>query len=496
MITEINYIPVTKDSYPFQAAARRCCFSEIGYVEDEYLMSGTANVYTEMNADHEVEVQIPDVPYTTRFLVRRPSDTKKFSGNVVIEILNSTAMLDIDRIWVDTWKYLTRNGDIYIGITSKGHVVDALKRFDAERYEKINWNNPDKSRKKPAYEVLPFLEEYESGLYWDMQNDLARLLRTQDEKNPIREYGNAYLYLAGWSQSTTYIARTIRSFTDCNNFPKNRNLFDGYYSAGGDASLAPINAYEEQPVGSRIFEAGARPSRNVLMCSKPLIEINTDSETRGAAWSEDHDEPDYKFRSYQIAGTSHDSWYNMTDYYDKQLYEDAKRAGTPLEFEGCEGEPLNTPYEYIFQAALRNLYLWVREEIPAPHAPHVEMVRIDENTFDTGMHVSLYGKVKYEYKKDVFGNTLGGIRCGNVDYPLGHYESYAKKTDGSLQEMFGTFYAFSPELLHSLYGSLEHYHELIERNAEELIATGFLLRTDKADYINTILNTAKTHGLQ
>ena len=79
---------------------------------------------------------------------------------------------------------------------------------------------------------------------------------------------------------------------------------------------------------------------------------------------------------------------------------------------------------------------------------------------------------------------------------MGHYESYAKKADGSLQGMFGTFYPFSPELLQSLYGSLHHYRELIEKNAGELIAKGFLLRADKEDYMNTILNTAEAHGLK
>ena len=496
MIKEIRKIPVTETSYPFQAAAERCSFEQIGYVEDEYFMSGTANVYTEVNPDHEVDVQIPNVPYTTRLLVRRPKDISRFSGNVVVEILNSTAMLDIDRIWVNVWKYLTRNGDIYIGITSKGHVVDALKRFDPERYKNINWNNPDNSRKKPEYEILPFLEEYESGLYWDMQNDLARLLRTDDPMNPIREYGKSYLYLAGWSQSTTYIARTLRSFADRPEFRQGEPLFDGYYSAGGDASLAPINAYEEQPVGSRIFEAGVRPSRNVLMSREPLIEINTDSENRGASWSEDRDEPDYKFRSYEVAGTSHDAWYNMTDYYDKRLYEDAKRAGTPLEFEGCEGEPLNTPYEYIFQAALRNLYLWVREELPAPHAPRIETVRATGDTFDAAIRTEMYGHIKYENKKDLFGNTRGGIKCGNIEYPLGLYTSYAKKADGTYQGLFGTFYPFPKELLQQLYGSLEHYEKLIDENAEELIAAGFLLRADKKDYTDTIINTAKAHGLE
>lgn len=169
MITKMTQIPVTEENYPFQSAAKKCNFDALGYIEDEYFMSGTANVYTEKDKNHQVEPIFEGAPYTTRLLIRRPADPKKFSGNVVIEILNASAMMDIDRMWVNTWQYLTRNGDIYIGITSKGHVVDTLKRFNPERYAEINWVNPMPEREAPQVQG-PFgcLPQYEAGLYWDM----------------------------------------------------------------------------------------------------------------------------------------------------------------------------------------------------------------------------------------------------------------------------------------------------------------------------------------
>ena len=69
-------------------------------------------------------------PYVNRVLVRRPQNKSRFSGNVVVEILNPSARVDIDRIWVETWRFMVRNGDIYIGITAKGDVLDALYRID------------------------------------------------------------------------------------------------------------------------------------------------------------------------------------------------------------------------------------------------------------------------------------------------------------------------------------------------------------------------------
>ena len=46
-----------------------------GYVEQEYLVSGLANIYDYVDAaarSREVEVTAVDRPYTTRILVRRP----------------------------------------------------------------------------------------------------------------------------------------------------------------------------------------------------------------------------------------------------------------------------------------------------------------------------------------------------------------------------------------------------------------------------------------
>src|SRR5215468_5504032 len=80
-------VPVTANSYPFMAANKSTPafdLSKVGYVEQEYIVSGTANVY-DWAADGSVNVKTPNAPYTTRILVRKP--TSGFSGNVVVELL-------------------------------------------------------------------------------------------------------------------------------------------------------------------------------------------------------------------------------------------------------------------------------------------------------------------------------------------------------------------------------------------------------------------------
>ena len=84
----VGPLPVTADSYPFGVANHSSCprSGKQGYVEEEYLVSGTANVY-DWPAGGPAVVRTPDAPYTTRVVVRRPANPRRFSGNVVVEML-------------------------------------------------------------------------------------------------------------------------------------------------------------------------------------------------------------------------------------------------------------------------------------------------------------------------------------------------------------------------------------------------------------------------
>ena len=125
-------IPVTTESHPFGAAIRTNApqdLSQFGYIEEEYLVSGFANVY-DFDADGKVVVKTARAPYTTRILVRRPGSPQTFSGTVVVELLNPTAMHDLDFQWQFVGEYFIEHGDAWVGITSKPMTAKALKTFD------------------------------------------------------------------------------------------------------------------------------------------------------------------------------------------------------------------------------------------------------------------------------------------------------------------------------------------------------------------------------
>lgn len=480
----VSYVPTTAESTPFIAAAIACHFDRIGYEEKEYFLSGTANLYED--AGHgKARVICENAPYTNRIIVRAPSDPATFSGNVVLEILNSTAGLDLDRMWVNSWKFLTRNGDIYVGITSKGHALDAMIAYDPERYAPINWANPLPNREPP--EGMPtdgpfrYLPQYEMGLFWDMLTDCAKLLRSDSEHNPIRNYPNRHLYLTGWSQSTSYIARYLRTFYD-----EAHPLFEGYLSAGGgDVPMALNNCEKSLPP----FYCDGLPRGSMMGCAQPLIALNTESENRVVNWVGDFDEPRFKFRTWQMPGTSHDSYYNLTGYFDLDGGRMMHKGGMHHEITFADGDFMDCPYEVIFNACFHHLFAWVRNGVPAPHAPKIETHIVFGASRDPlGSYM--------DNVVDLFGNARGGIRTPALDYPTATYTSFGTNADGTKNPMCGKINPFPSERLKALYQSLEHYRALVEQGADDMMAKGFLLKEDRDEYVERLVNDAAKRGLQ
>lgn len=491
MFKEMKFIPTTAESQPFVSAKDRCKFDKLGYVEDEYFLSGTANVYDE-DAAHKVFPIYENAPYTTRVMIRRPEKIENFSGNVVIEVVNSTANMDIDRMWISTWPYLTRNGDIYVGISSKGNTVDALKTYDPDRYAPINWNNPTPDKvysEKVSNPVglVTFMPQYETGLFWDMLLDLVKLLRSDCPDNPLAEYGKKWLYLVGWSQSTGYVNRFVTSFAYDEAFRKGgAPFFDGYVSAGGGSWLAPLN-------NEQLIEHSSELYSGVVGAREPMMVINTESENTSAFWYGDFDEPEFKSRTWQLAGTSHDSQYTLLDYYgDEDLSMFINTLGrSNNKFTGENGEALEVLYDFVFCAAMKALYLWAREGIPAPHAPKIETFIAGQINYANSIFPSRVTNLT-----DAFGNCRGGIRVPSVVYPTARYQNYSVNEKGEICQTFGTAFPFSAGLLQELYGTAENYRSLLNAEYDRLVAQGFALDGDREAFLDYSVAVAKKRGLK
>src|SRR5262249_55351497 len=136
-------LPVTADSYPFLAAAKNqqpLDLSKSGYVEEEFMVSGAANVY-DWEASGTLTVKTPNAPYTTRILVRRPANAARFSGSVVVELLFPARRWDWPMMWGYSHDYIMDHGDAWVGITLPGS-IGGLQKFNPTRYASLSFKNP------------------------------------------------------------------------------------------------------------------------------------------------------------------------------------------------------------------------------------------------------------------------------------------------------------------------------------------------------------------
>ncbi|MBT1175033.1 hypothetical protein JS530_05870 [Bifidobacterium sp. LC6] len=489
-ITDISPIPVTEDSRPFASAAQCCDFDRNGYIESEYYMSGTANVY-ETHADGTIGVRTPNAPYTNRFIVRAPRDTRSFSGNVVVEIINPSAFIDLERMWVLGHTEMIRRGDIYVGITSKPNTIAKLLEFDHDRYSSMNWANPtpntpfgftDEQLAAMNGRIMPDIDiSYEPGLFWDMLTDLALLLRSNDAKNPLHDYHPKHIALAGWSQSAAYLIRYVNDFTYRR--ATDHDVFDGFIAAGPPRFLpTPVNQYE---VLSTLTDLGISKIRTVR---NPCIIMQTESENSSLGAHDvprpDGDEPEFMCRHYDITGASHDTRYTLTDYY--QDNPGLKRVNALFGYDGrFNKEPNNYPSQFLVAAAIRNLFRWIETGVaPEPSEP------IHTNANGTNV-------------RDAFGNSIGGLRTCLLDYPTGTYYSYSDinpKSEGmygkGIDGLYGHEEPFPASMLIHLYGTLKHYEELCKRHTFRQVTHGFICQEDADALVRFAVSKAEERGLR
>lgn len=130
----VGPVPRTADSYPLLAADKTMKPIDLqkrGYIEEEFFVSGLANVY-DWGTDGALTVKTSNAPYTTRILVRRPKDPARFSGNVVVEMLHTTGPIGAAKVqfeylmpWSWLYDYMLDQGDAWVGITMKPAAIKA-----------------------------------------------------------------------------------------------------------------------------------------------------------------------------------------------------------------------------------------------------------------------------------------------------------------------------------------------------------------------------------
>jgi hypothetical protein len=461
-------LPVSATSYPFGAADHQLVPQDLadnGYVEEEYLVSGKANVY-DWPAPGPAVVRTPDAPYTTRVLVRRPAQRARFSGNVVVEMLNPSNLFDLNIGWALAHEQFMRNGDVWVGITAKPIDVAALKTFDPGRYGSLSFANPlalDDPRNCTDIQTVvdpPALRSRstEDGLIWDINSQVGAWLRSAADSNPLT-YGShrasrvEHAYGFGYSQTGGYLVDYINAIHPLVVKSDGRPIYDGYLvgvAGGAFVGAVPINQCSPAPPVNdprRQFKDVGVPVIRVMSQSDYLLGI--------ASRRPDSDAPSDRFRHYEMAGAAHAT---PDELYYSAAPADIVKAGRSVPPAACnEGPRSRFPSSIHFDAALQNLDLWVRDNLAPPHADPIQVAN--------GAPVL-----------DAFGNVTGGLRSPFVDVPTSTW--FGSSTGASFCFIAGHEVPFSQARLDELYASHGAYVGAVVRDVNGLVARRLLTGPD------------------
>lgn len=413
-VPEVTHVPRTEDSYPFNAADHARVPVDLaghGYVEEEYFLSGHANVYTE--ADGTLAVERSAVPYTNRILVRRPAEANKASGAVFVDIYNASNGYDIEDMWRRLSTNILDEGHTYVGVTSKPINVDALYSFDAERYENLSWFDEECGE---TYEPTGTPEEFEkrggpwgevpcteTGLVWDILTQTGNALRDPEAGaeilggTPLRS-----MFLIGQSQSSMYLNTYVNNFHLPVQEAQDGNVWDGYLSAAGNWMERPLNDAEGGASGLVTVDGPETP----VDVDVPWISV--DSESDAALFPAKALMPRElaeNSRVWQIPGTGHT--YSMSPVVPDNA--ELIKAGRP----GRVFPTVYTPYPM------------------EPAMIAAGQALIDNHQKGKALPASAWFErdAQGNLVRDESGNVLGGVRYGLMELGLAEFKGYATPGD-------------------------------------------------------------------
>jgi hypothetical protein len=379
--------------------------AELGYREDEFFISGTAQSYIatdELGSDGIWSVEPAEgAQYKSRIVVVRPIDEADFNGTVIVEWFNVTGGLDAAPDFLLTHTELTREGYTWVGVSAQivgiegGGAFDLpLKSIDPERYGSLN--HPGDSY---AYDIF---------------SQAAQSVRNPVGPDPLDGLAVERMIAVGQSQSAYHLA------TYYNAIHPTIDLFDAFIVHGRGGGSSPLSKAPQADI----------PTPDIVLIRddlpEPVIQLQTETDVFLLGTPSARQEDSDTIRLWEVAGSSHSDGYTTfkspEDRGDDPSVADvvARKDASPP-FINCDLPVNDGPQHWVAKAAITALNNWLASGETAPSAPRLEVM-------PNGT----------EFALDQFGNAKGGIRTPYVDTPVARFSGLGGSGGFGLCRLFGT----------------------------------------------------------
>lgn len=430
--------------------------ASVGYAEEEFRFEGVAQSYAivgDRGPDGRWQVEKRAVaPFTTRLIVRRPTDATRHSGTVVVEWLNVSLGTDTDPEWVMMHRHLRRRGDVWVGVSAQAAGLQGGGLVEGPHLKKVD---PDRYR---------FLDHPGDAWSFDMFSQAGRAVR---ESAGTLGFGPVErLLAAGVSQSARYLVTYV------NAVDPSAKVYDGFLLHGRGAHGAPIDGPSSPEDRARLLATTpAERIRDDVRVPTIVYQTETDVAHLGSGRADQADGP--RLRLWELAGAAHADSYMVTAGREDSGALPAARLAELLQpttttRNGETDTPINAgpQHHYVAQAVMAHLDRWVAGGSPPPTAPRLDA------TSD-----------RSDFTRDEHGITKGGVRTPWVDVPTAALSGLGQ-TGSPMAALYGTTVPFDAGHLAAVYpGGLDEYRQRFATAVDEAIAVGFLLAEDRDEII-------------
>lgn len=389
------------------------------YVEEEFLLAGEATAYGkqgEWTGDGKWDATpTRTAAYTTRAIVRRPSEPAKFNGTVVVEWFNVTGGVDASPDFGYLHAELLRRGYIWVGVSAQEVGVRATATGNP-RYKDLN---------HPG-----------DAFAYDIYTQAGRTARARELFDDAYEI--EAVIAIGESQSAILLTTYVNAVDPL------VKIYDGFFVHSRFAGPGALGDGASLPNPADIRDDTEVPVLVVL--SETDVGFNLDTR-----------QPDgERFRLWEIAGTAH------ADQYLLDLFVRPEPGDPPANPLGCTSPVNSANQHWVLRAALSHLNTWVRGGPPPPESPRVTMSDADAR----------------EIARDEYGNALGGIRLPELEVPIATLSGTSSPGSPGFCTLFGSTVAFDAARLAELYPDHDTYVSAYNEAVDRAFEAGFILEPE------------------
>jgi hypothetical protein len=427
----------------------------LGYVEEEYLISGTATSYkltAEPTADGAWTARPAETaPYATRVVVVRPIDPKAFKGTVAVEWLNVTGGLDAGPDWTYSHREMLRDGMAYVGVSAQKVGVEGGGSLGGA-------GMPLKKANPARYGTLVHPGDNYS---FDIFSQAGEAVKSGAVLGPLKA---RHVLATGESQSAVFMTTYIDAVDAI------AKVYDGFYvhSRFGGAPPPETASMRGGPNTPGLRGVKYRPNLRV-----PVMTLISETDLIGTGlsgyWAAQQPDND-KLRVWEMPGTSHvDNYMFFVGGHDDGHAAVAQLAEywkpTDALFGAKMAKPINSgpQHHYVAMAALEALDRWVSTGKAPPKAARLELNAPDKEGVPPTLAL------------DGAGNARGGIRTPWVDAPTAKLSGFGN-TGGPYGFLVGSTQPFDAATLAKAYpGGKADYLKKFDASLNAAVKAGFIL---------------------